>query len=110
MLFWITGLLSIILGFCVAIHVVFEKFDKKLTVFSFFITAALGTIVSAVTGLIMMTLIWPPITFASWFLFAIFASIVLLILSTGKKEEKQIVHSFQPVEHSTHMQQSRIRE
>ncbi|NLC76819.1 MAG: hypothetical protein GX750_04265 [Clostridia bacterium] len=89
MLFWIIGLLSVILGFCVAIHMVFQRLDSRVTWVSILITLILGIVFSAITEVVMVAVIWPPVTLLSWVIFAVFAGLVLLLLLTDSKRTEE---------------------
>ncbi len=90
MLFWAIGVLSVLLGFSVAIYLVFEKFGSELSTISVFSTAATGVVFSIVIGLVVLLVVWPPVTFASWLFFVAFSGgVSLLVLTRDKKRNKR---------------------
>lgn len=88
MLFWAIGLLSVILGFSVSIYLVYEKFGFDVSGTSVFSTAASGVIFSVIIGIVVFLMIWPPITFVTWLVFAAFAVVVSFLVLTGDKRKK----------------------
>jgi|GEM_PF-2990026 len=97
MLFWAIGILSMVLGFCTAIYLVFEKYSSKVTGISVFITAAMGIIFSLITAAVMVMVIWPPVNVFSWLLFAAFAAAVSVLVLTGNSSGKEIVNNFKSI-------------
>lgn len=85
MLFTVIGILSVVLGFCLAIHVMFEKMSSKVSAWSIFVTAAMGTMFSIITGTVMLFVIWPPVNVVSWLVFAAFATGIAGIVVTNNK-------------------------
>ena len=89
MLFWAIGVFSVLLGFSVAVYLVFEKFGSELSSISVFGTAASGVVFSAVIGLVVLLVVWPPFTFASWLFFVAFSAGVSLLVFTGDKKKNK---------------------
>lgn len=89
MLFWAIGVFSVLLGFSVAIYLVFEKFGSDLSTTSVFGTAASGVVFSVVIGVVVLLVVWPPVTLASWLFFVAFSAGVSLLVFTGDKRKNK---------------------
>ncbi|HHY60883.1 MAG TPA: hypothetical protein GX504_09715 [Clostridia bacterium] len=90
MFWWSIRVLSVILGFCTAVYLVYGRLDRKVSPISVLLALALGVFFSFITELIMIAAVWPPVTVISWVLVAALMTVVAFVFLTGsrKKEAK----------------------